>query len=224
MFAKKLRYLISFFLFSLAEKLAHDRLMAGSSEARPKVIKIPILIEAAAAAAADNNNTAAGQNTSCQNWPAGGQLPAVRPSQEPSICSSLTSAEEVGGRHVAVVTSSSSSRIIPILLSDGSCANSAAMPSKLLASDVDAGGSRTGGQRSAGSVGPSEAGGLGRLRARLAGGRANSVEEPLSQGAAIGPGAVRGPPGAARSAGEMTENLVKTTSTSASDIRYQIIL
>jgi hypothetical protein len=168
----------------LAEKLALDRLMARSSEASPKVIKIPILIEAVA----DNNNAAADQNISCQNRPPGGQ-----PSKEPSH---LPAAAEVGAQGPGVTTPSS--RIIPILLSDGTCAQNLKNP----APKADT--TTTLGQ----TMGNSEAGGLGGLRGRLAGSsRTNSVEER--------------PKGADRATGRPSgENLVTTRSTSASDIRY----
>jgi len=182
--------------------------MAGSSEARPKVIKIPILIEAAAVV---NNNAAADENTSCRNWPAGGQLPAA----EAASRSSQAAADVSGRKEAAVVNlASSASRIIPIRLADGRCAESASMSVRGAAEDVIVPGSSAEGLRP-GYSGPKEigsgGGGAGGLKARLAGGRANSVEERPQV-------AARGSP-AAWTNGETVDNLVRTTSTSASDIR-----
>ncbi len=191
--------------------------MARGSEARPKVIKIPILIE-------DNNNNSGGQQqqqqqqAGCGNWPPGGH--------PEEAAASWRSAGEPSGRREAA--GGARTRIIPIRLSDDDRLSSTDGHSPVIVASAADGagvGVAHGRQRPGGS--DTAAAGVSGLRARLAGSRANSVEEtsatrPSPVKVEIGGSSARGtgtsplPP----SSSEMAETLVKASSASASDIWY----
>jgi hypothetical protein len=201
---------------------AADRLiMARSSEPRPKVIKIPILIE-------DNNNSGGQQQQqqqagSCGNWPPGGHPEEAAA----AAAASWRAAGEPSGRREAA--GGARTRIIPIRLSDDDRLSSTDGHSPVIvASGGDGAGvgvAHHGRQRPSGSD-TAAAHGVSGLRARLAGSRTNSVEEATRPSSSVkveigGPSA-RGsgtsplPP----SSNEMAETLVKASSASASDIWY----
>ena len=169
---------------------------SSASEPSPKVIKIPIRIEAAAAAL-DNNNS----SQSCANWPPGGQ-----PSPQQEAASSSSSRRTAG-------VEAAPCRIIPILLADdrrgATVAGGQSTANKRWSETVE----ERGGQEAysfgdRGAARPRSDGGQGGLRARLAAGsRTNSVEEEQPANLLGG-----GPTSA------MAESLVKSSSTSASDI------
>jgi hypothetical protein len=194
--------------------------MARSSEARPKVIKIPILIE-------DNNSSSGGQQqqqqAGCGNWPPGGQPEEAAAA---TAASWRTTGEPSGRREAA---GGARTRIIPIRLSDndrlGSSSTDGHSPVIVASGGEGTGvGAAHGRQRPGGS--DTAAAGISGLRARLAGSRTNSVEEaarpPSSVKVEIGGSSARGsgtsplPP----SSSEMAETLVKASSASASDIWY----
>jgi hypothetical protein len=201
---------------------AADRLiMARGSEPRPKVIKIPILIE-------DNNNSGGQQQQqqqagSCGNWPPGGQ-----PEEAAAAAASRRTAGEQSGRREAA--GGARTRIIPIRLSDDRLSSTDGHSPVIVASGSDgAGVGAAHGRQRPVSSDTAAAGGVSGLRARLAGSRTNSVEEtssasarPSSVKVEIGGSSARGsgtsplPP----SSSEMAETLVKASSASASDIWY----
>jgi hypothetical protein len=178
--------------FFLAQKLAHERLMARSSEARPKVIKIPILIEAAAG---DNNSGRL--QSSCQNWPPGGHQPS----------SPTSAAGQTGGREGAT---SASTRIIPILLpAESGLRSSDRRPEEsgeTYSRKVEVA-QKPGTTKDE----PREAGGLGGLRARM--GTAEQRQPPGATPTLAASSGAQQPPS------DMAETLVTSSTTSASDIR-----
>ncbi len=199
---------------------AADRLiMARGSEPRPKVIKIPILIE-------DNNNSGQQQQqqqAGCGNWPPSGQPEEAAAA---AAASWRTAGEQSGRREAA---GGARTRIIPIRLSDDDRLSSSSTDGHspvIVASGGDGAGvgAAHGRQRPGGS--DTAAAGVSGLRARLAGSRTNSLEEAARPSSAVkveigGPSARRSatsplPP----SSNEMAETLVKTSSASASDIWY----
>jgi hypothetical protein len=194
--------------------------MARGSEPRPKVIKIPILIE-------DNNNSSGQQQqqqqASCGNWPPGGQQEEAAA----AAAASWRAAGEPSGRREATGGGSSRTRIIPIRLSDDDRLSSTDGQSPVIVASEGAGAgvgvAHHGRQRPGGS--DTAAAGVSGLRARLAGSRTNSLEEaarPSSVKVEIGGCSARRsatsplPP----SSTEMAETLVKASSASASDIWY----
>jgi hypothetical protein len=224
--SKKIHYDVTYFENSPSpgkSPAAADRLiMARGSEPRPKVIKIPILIE-------DNNSGGQQQQqqAGCGNWPPGGQPEEAAAA---AAASWRTAGEQSGRREAAAGgggAASARTRIIPIRLSDDDRLGSIDGHSPVIvASGGDGAGvgvAHHGRQRPGGS--DTAAAGIGGLRARLASSRASSVEEaarPSSVKVEIGGCSARGsgtsplPP----SSGEMAETLVKASSASASDIWY----
>lgn len=204
---------VSEHLTSSGENLAQEaRLMARSSQAAvgpttTKVIKIPIIIEAA------THNNSSSSSSSCGIKPAGGH-------QEAGSQAGLTSrrtASEAGGCRTEAVAAVTPTRIIPILLADGRQAGRAG--GQGAAEVLEAGGQNLDGRtgQAVGSEGPGPAGGL---RARLASGgggrgRTNSVEEEQQQ-QRRSTTAAEASANAQRSMA--AETLVKATSSSASDI------
>jgi hypothetical protein len=195
--------------------------MARSSEPRPKVIKIPILIE-------DNNNSGGQQQQagSCGNWPPGGQPEEAAA----AAAASWRTAGEQSGRREAAGGGSSRTRIIPIRLSDddrlGSSSTDGHSPAIVASGGGDGAGvgvAHHGRQRPGGS--DTAAAGISGLRARLAGSRTNSLEEaarPSPVKVEIGGSSARvsGTSPLPPSSSEMAETLVKASSASASDIWY----
>ncbi len=187
------------------------------------MIKIPILIEDNNSSTSSSSGGQQQQQASCGNWPPGGQPEEAAAA---TAASWRTAGEQSGRREAA--GGGARTRIIPIRLSDddrlGSSSTDGHSPVIVASGGDGAGvGAAHGRQRPGGSDTP--AAGISGLRARLAGSRANSVEEaarPPSVKVEIGGSAARGtgtsplPP----SSSEMAETLVKTSSASASDIWY----
>jgi hypothetical protein len=224
-FIKKIHYDVTYFENSPSpgkSPAAADRLiMARGSEPRPKVIKIPILIEDNNSGGQQQQQQQQQQQAGCGNWPLGGHH-----EEAAAAAASWRTAGEQSGRREAA--GGARTRIIPIRLSDDDRLSSTDGHSPVI---VASGGEGTGvgaahGRQRPGGSDTAAAGGVSGLRARLAGSRANSVEEAARPSSSVkveigGSSARRSatsplPP----SSNEMAETLVKASSASASDIWY----